>query len=70
MPHDRFVYEVGSILGVWIPICAGGAAQLFAGYPGNVSAFVARPSERADKHGSRFAPPELLGERDLVAARA
>lgn len=52
--------NVGSMLGIGFPTWTGGAAQFVTGYPGGVSAFVARAQQLAESHGPRFLPPESL----------
>ncbi|MEV7863792.1 3-hydroxyacyl-CoA dehydrogenase NAD-binding domain-containing protein [Streptomyces hirsutus] len=62
--------NVGSILGIGYPTWTGGAAQFVAGYPGGISAFVARARELAAKYGPRFEPPKSLLEQAAVSADA
>ncbi|WP_369221374.1 3-hydroxyacyl-CoA dehydrogenase NAD-binding domain-containing protein [Streptomyces sp. R39] len=54
--------NVGSLLGIGFPPWTGGVLQYINGYDGGAGlpAFVARARELADRHGERFAPPELL----------
>lgn len=52
--------NVGSMLGIGFPTWTGGAAQFVSGYPGGVSAFVARAQDLAERHGPRFTPPDSL----------
>lgn len=55
--------NVGSILGIGFPAWTGGAIQYINGYPGGLTAFVARARELAATYGERFAPPTPLVER-------
>lgn len=52
--------NVGSMLGIGFPTWTGGAAQFVSGYPGGISAFVARAQDLAERHGPRFTPPDSL----------
>ncbi|MEU8679420.1 3-hydroxyacyl-CoA dehydrogenase NAD-binding domain-containing protein [Streptomyces sp. NPDC048560] len=52
--------NIGSLLGIGFPPWTGGVLQYINGYEGGLTGFVARARELADKHGERFAPPELL----------
>jgi len=58
--------NVGSLLGIGFPKWTGGVIQFVNGYPGGISAFVARADELADRYGERFRPPVSL--RDLAAS--
>jgi len=52
--------NIGSLLGIGFPPWTGGVLQYINGYEGGLPGFVARARELAEKHGDRFAPPELL----------
>ena len=58
--------NIGSLLGIGFPPWTGGVLQYINGYDGGarggtgLPGFVARAGELAEKHGERFAPPELL----------
>ncbi|MFC3960811.1 3-hydroxyacyl-CoA dehydrogenase NAD-binding domain-containing protein [Nocardia jiangsuensis] len=52
--------NVGSLLGIGYPTWTGGTAQFVTGYPGGPAAFAARARELAQRHGSRFEPPESI----------
>ncbi|MFI8952780.1 3-hydroxyacyl-CoA dehydrogenase family protein, partial [Streptomyces sp. NPDC053750] len=52
--------NVGSLLGIGFPGWTGGVLQYINGYEGGLPGFVARARELADRHGTRFTPPELL----------
>jgi 3-hydroxyacyl-CoA dehydrogenase/enoyl-CoA hydratase/3-hydroxybutyryl-CoA epimerase len=47
-------------MGIGFPPNTGGAVQYMQGYPGGLSAFVARARELAASYGDRFEPPAYL----------
>jgi 3-hydroxyacyl-CoA dehydrogenase/enoyl-CoA hydratase/3-hydroxybutyryl-CoA epimerase len=55
--------NIGSIMGIGFPPWTGGVLQYINGYPGGVSAFVARADEFAAKYGARFEPNPLLRKK-------
>jgi 3-hydroxyacyl-CoA dehydrogenase/enoyl-CoA hydratase/3-hydroxybutyryl-CoA epimerase len=55
--------NIGSIMGIGFPPWTGGVLQYINGYPGGVSAFVARAEEFAGKYGPRFEPNPLLRKK-------
>ena len=55
--------NIGSIMGIGFPPWTGGVLQYINGYPGGISAFVARADEFADRYGDRFAPNPLLRKK-------
>jgi 3-hydroxyacyl-CoA dehydrogenase/enoyl-CoA hydratase/3-hydroxybutyryl-CoA epimerase len=55
--------NIGSIMGIGFPPWTGGVLQYINGFPGGVSAFVARADEFAAKHGARFEPNPLLRKK-------
>ena len=52
--------NIGSIMGIGYPASTGGAVQFMQGYPGGLTAFVARARELAATYGGRFEPPAYL----------
>ncbi|MFY9808884.1 MAG: 3-hydroxyacyl-CoA dehydrogenase NAD-binding domain-containing protein [Pseudonocardiaceae bacterium] len=52
--------NIGSIMGIGFPPWTGGVVQFINGYPGGLTAFVARARELADRYGPRFTPPASL----------
>ncbi|MFK0170515.1 3-hydroxyacyl-CoA dehydrogenase NAD-binding domain-containing protein [Streptomyces sp. NPDC090306] len=52
--------NVGSLLGIGFPAWTGGVLNYVNGYPGGLPGFLARSRELRDRHGERFAAPELL----------
>jgi 3-hydroxyacyl-CoA dehydrogenase/enoyl-CoA hydratase/3-hydroxybutyryl-CoA epimerase len=55
--------NIGSIMGIGFPPWTGGVLQYINGFPGGVSAFVARADEFAQKYGQRFEPNPLLRKK-------
>jgi 3-hydroxyacyl-CoA dehydrogenase/enoyl-CoA hydratase/3-hydroxybutyryl-CoA epimerase len=55
--------NIGSIMGIGYPAWTGGVLQYINGYPGGLSAFVARADELAQRYGERFAPSPLLRKK-------
>ncbi|HEV7203183.1 MAG TPA: 3-hydroxyacyl-CoA dehydrogenase NAD-binding domain-containing protein [Jatrophihabitans sp.] len=55
--------NIGSIMGIGFPPWTGGVLQYINGFPGGVSAFVARADEFAAKFGERFEPNALLRKK-------
>ena len=55
--------NIGSIMGIGFPPWTGGVLQYINGYPGGVSAFVARADELAERYGDRFTPNPLLRKK-------
>ncbi len=55
--------NIGSIFGIGFPAWTGGVLQYIEGYPGGVTAFVARADEFAAKYGARFTVPPSLRAR-------
>ena len=55
--------NIGSIMGIGFPPWTGGVLQYINGYPGGISAFVARADDFADRYGDRFAPNPLLRKK-------
>jgi 3-hydroxyacyl-CoA dehydrogenase/enoyl-CoA hydratase/3-hydroxybutyryl-CoA epimerase len=55
--------NIGSIMGIGFPPWTGGVLQYINGYPGGISAFVARADEFAQKYGARFEPNPLLRKK-------
>ncbi|HEY2272021.1 MAG TPA: 3-hydroxyacyl-CoA dehydrogenase NAD-binding domain-containing protein [Jatrophihabitantaceae bacterium] len=55
--------NIGSIMGIGFPPWTGGVLQYINGYPGGVTAFVARAEEFAAKFGPRFEPNPLLRKK-------
>ena len=55
--------NIGSIMGIGFPPWTGGVLQYINGYPGGISAFVARADEFAAKFGPRFEPNPLLRKK-------
>jgi 3-hydroxyacyl-CoA dehydrogenase/enoyl-CoA hydratase/3-hydroxybutyryl-CoA epimerase len=52
--------NIGSIMGIGFPPWTGGVIQYINGYPGGLTAFVARARELADRYGEHFQPPASL----------
>ncbi|MFJ6294069.1 3-hydroxyacyl-CoA dehydrogenase NAD-binding domain-containing protein [Streptomyces griseoviridis] len=52
--------NVGSLLGIGFPAWTGGVLTYVNGYPGGLPGFLTRARELRDRHGDRFAPPDLL----------
>ena len=52
--------NIGSIMGIGYPANTGGTVQFMQGYPGGLTAFVARARELAAAHGPRFEPPAYV----------
>jgi 3-hydroxyacyl-CoA dehydrogenase/enoyl-CoA hydratase/3-hydroxybutyryl-CoA epimerase len=55
--------NIGSIMGIGFPPWTGGVLQYINGFPGGVTAFVARADEFAQRYGSRFEPNPLLRKK-------
>ncbi|SOD73419.1 3-hydroxyacyl-CoA dehydrogenase/enoyl-CoA hydratase/3-hydroxybutyryl-CoA epimerase [Jatrophihabitans sp. GAS493] len=55
--------NIGSIMGIGFPPWTGGVLQYINGYPGGLSAFVARADELTERYGDRFAPGPLLRKK-------
>ncbi len=55
--------NIGSIMGIGYPAWTGGVLQYINGYPGGVSAFVARADDLASRFGARFEPNPLLRKK-------
>ncbi len=55
--------NIGSIMGIGFPPWTGGVLQYVNGYPGGVTAFVARAEEFAERFGPRFEPNPLLRKK-------
>jgi 3-hydroxyacyl-CoA dehydrogenase/enoyl-CoA hydratase/3-hydroxybutyryl-CoA epimerase len=55
--------NIGSIMGIGFPPWTGGVLQYINGFPGGVTAFVARADEFAGKYGARFEPNPLLRKK-------